>query len=82
MCIQRLASHLGEKGAVVTWAPRAPGAGLAPRTGAEVRLSEEPGLPDVAEATLPSLFIANWTVALLGGTELIFYVPTPQQGLP
>ena len=42
----------------------------------------EPGLPDVAGATLPSLFIANWTVALLGVTELIFYGPTPQQGLP
>lgn len=45
-------------------------------------LSTKPGLTNVAEATLPSLFIANWTVALLRGTELIFYVPTPQQGLP
>lgn len=40
VCIQKLASsHLGKKGAVVTRAPQAPGAGLAPRSGVEVRLS-------------------------------------------
>lgn len=43
-----------------------------------MRLSpgRKPGLTNLAKVTLPSLFTANWTVDFLGGTELIFYVPT------